>query len=261
MQKNITKLVSIRTMDAWGDRKLATRGAMPLSEEALPTRASVRSGTPHSSFGRSLSVKIAKRWLRSQVGRPWDSVYSELKGMYKTNSKVAYLLMERLLWQVERECILDGDGKVMTRGISCLWPVTGLYVHPRTKLLCFADVWSGSAKARKEHKEKTAKDLAQHWVRVSATHQLHKVKGVWYWVELAEITPAILTGESNEFYRPDTVCKDVLTGEWFFTVPFISNPCYQLKKVRGTPPMYAKRKWQASHQDIRRYVEAELLAA
>lgn len=261
MQKVIPKLVSIRTMDAWGDRRLFTRGAMPLSDEALPTRASFRSCTPHSSFGRKLNVKIAKRWLRAQVGRPWDSVYSELKGMYKSNSKVAYLLMERLLWQVERDCILDEDGKVMTRGLSCLWPVTGLYVHPRTKLLCFADVWSGSAKSRKEYKEKTAKDLAQHWVRVSAAHQLHKVKGVWYWVELAEITPAIPTLEGTRFYRPDTVCKDVLTGEWFFTVPFASNPCYQLKLAKEAPPLYAKRKWQASRQDIRRYIDTELLAA
>jgi hypothetical protein len=76
-----------------------------------------------------------RRFLRRQVGRPWNKVYSEIRQGIDTRSALGLHVMQHLLQYVETVTFLDGRD-VYTHG----WrgrpvPVSGLYVHPVSGLL------------------------------------------------------------------------------------------------------------------------------
>jgi hypothetical protein len=53
-----------------------------------------------------------KRWLKSQVGRNWDRVYSEIKQAFpNTNKQNHHLLETHLLHEVERNAIVEKSRK------------------------------------------------------------------------------------------------------------------------------------------------------
>lgn len=78
-------------------------------------------------------------YLRKQVGRPWDKVYSELSARLDKRSLTGIHIWDHIKSEVEMHAFLGDDGKTVYRqpryGIG-LVPVYGLYVHPRTRLLC-----------------------------------------------------------------------------------------------------------------------------
>jgi hypothetical protein len=77
-----------------------------------------------------------RRWLRDQVGRPWNSVWSELCDGVDRNTVAGQHLLEHVFWEVERDCRMDG--RVALKSVDRRWRggrVEGLYVHPRTGLL------------------------------------------------------------------------------------------------------------------------------
>ncbi|WP_395795177.1 hypothetical protein [Aquimonas sp.] len=77
-----------------------------------------------------------RRWLRAQVGRPWNSVWSELCAGVDSDTMAGQHLLEHVFWEVERDCRMDG--RVALKSVDRSWRdgrVDGLYVHPRTGLL------------------------------------------------------------------------------------------------------------------------------
>ncbi|MCQ4165795.1 hypothetical protein [Tahibacter harae] len=80
-----------------------------------------------------------RRWLRHQVGRPWDKVWSELCGGIDSRSVVGQHLLEHVRREVAVDCAYDPvRRRVVTkeqrRGHDL---VDGLYVDPRHCLLCW----------------------------------------------------------------------------------------------------------------------------
>lgn len=129
-----------------------------------------------------------KRWLRRQVGRPWDKVWSELCAGIDARSTVGKHLMDHARLEVEQTCRLDADGKpVMLSGRNRLRRLgwirpEGLYVHPRTGLLCFRPEidrygWP-------EHSDDSPDTQLRH-----DGHFLRKLGGVWYDVEARAAGP------------------------------------------------------------------------
>lgn len=80
-----------------------------------------------------------RRWLRHQVGRPWDKVWSELCSGIDSRSVVGQHLLEHVRWEVTIDCAYDpARRRVVTkehrRGHDLVY---GLYVDPRHCLLCW----------------------------------------------------------------------------------------------------------------------------
>jgi hypothetical protein len=96
---------------------------------------------------------------------------------------------------------------------------------------------------------------------------------LWFWVELAPITapqrhehPDYICQDGSRLRGwsevvADTLCVDVLTRRQFMTVPTAHWDTRELVDAYGRPEVYAKRKWQASREDVNRYVVQEPLAA
>ena len=78
-----------------------------------------------------------ERYLRSQVGRLWDDVYSEIARGLKPTSTIQQHLRMHVMWAVSTKVKIDADGRA--------WDIAGyryrcdrvnnLYVHPTSGLL------------------------------------------------------------------------------------------------------------------------------
>ena len=84
-----------------------------------------------------------RKALRKQVGRPWDAVWSELSAVLDTRSITGQHILDHVEWEVARNCRLGAGGQVLPPVSLKQWcsdgVVTGLYVHPRTGLLCYRE--------------------------------------------------------------------------------------------------------------------------
>jgi hypothetical protein len=72
-----------------------------------------------------------ERFLRKQVGRRWDEVYSEVCAVAPKGTKAGQRLREVVLNAVETSVFMDGED------IRCKWGyvVGDLFVHPQTGIL------------------------------------------------------------------------------------------------------------------------------
>jgi hypothetical protein len=79
-----------------------------------------------------------KRYLKRQVFRPWNDVYSEVCAVAKLDSVTQWHLRLHLVWLVEVNTVML-DGEVVLTASSHHWPVAKssceVYVHPVTGLL------------------------------------------------------------------------------------------------------------------------------
>src|SRR5262245_42618962 len=78
-----------------------------------------------------------ERFLRKNVGRPWNKVYSEACAALDRRNIADNHALDHLRWMVEFDCHVAEDGEVYC-GNWRSGRVRGFYVHPRTGLLLWA---------------------------------------------------------------------------------------------------------------------------
>lgn len=117
-----------------------------------------------------------QRYLRSNVGRPWDVIRGEMSEHLDNRKTTGRHIFEHVEREVKANCYKEGG---VVYGYNS-WggrpePVEGLYVHPQNGLLCWAE--SNHRKPRKEKKDS---------VRIAISFRKHYIKqnGVWYIAEL-----------------------------------------------------------------------------
>jgi hypothetical protein len=78
------------------------------------------------------------------VGRPWDKVWSEITRNLDSRSLTGQHIFDHIKWEVEQHVLLRQGGSLYCARWSEIVPVSGLYVHPTTRLLCYAaESWRG----------------------------------------------------------------------------------------------------------------------
>jgi hypothetical protein len=104
----------------------------------LPRREGMRQRT-NQSKQLNENLKPLERYFKSQVGRPWDNIFSEVCENISLDSTVQRHVREHVPHMVHLEVLIK-DGKIYdkryySRGdYSELWH-GDLYVHPETKIL------------------------------------------------------------------------------------------------------------------------------
>lgn len=114
-------------------------------------------------------------FLRKNVGRPWDKVYSELSAGLDKRKTTGMHIFQHVKDMVATDCYCGPDGRVYHLQWSQEREVTGLYVHPRTGLLCEV---SPQMRRRREQQE------AAKFLRVSDHLGYQKHDNIWYRVKL-----------------------------------------------------------------------------
>jgi hypothetical protein len=116
------------------------------AEDHGPTRAPIARHHQYGWNAKEFSDLLGplRRHLRKQVGRPWNKVWSEISRTLDNRSLSGQHIFDHIRWEVEHDACLGADGRVYHNRWSGLVPVSGLYVHPRTQLLCCApESWRG----------------------------------------------------------------------------------------------------------------------
>jgi|SRR5262245_5446575 len=121
-----------------------------------------------------------RRFLRKNVGRPWDKIYSEMKESLDDRKVTGRHVFEHVDMDVEMHPMIGEDGELYKLGYSGrLLPIYDYYVDPRTGLLC----WSDNNPWRKARgKSKTAGEEITH-IRLGANTGYVKMNGIWYRIE------------------------------------------------------------------------------
>jgi hypothetical protein len=146
-----------------------------LDMEDWQRRQSIRRPWMHDRKSLNENLAPLRRYLRSQVGRPWDKVYSEICQHMNRDSAVQLHIWQHLM----RYVCVDKDYEGCDRGSLAS---AEFLVHPRTGLLCvnrFRRVWRRSEPKRNPDIAPGEGDI--HYQRID---------GVWYEVRTADLPAA-----------------------------------------------------------------------
>jgi hypothetical protein len=176
-----------------GARKRTRKGW----DEGLPQHEGIKQRWQGGRKAFNEHLGPLRRFLQSNVGRPWDKVFAEISAHINVNSVVQAHIRTHLFEYVARHVVLiDGvpcsaEGGSYGRPLASSFGCRGsmFYVCPRTGLLRRIKC---SARRRPEPK-------APRFVRVDDTHQCRWMDGAWYLVALQKfpdprnIQPSSLT--------------------------------------------------------------------
>lgn len=262
MRNDLCKTFQIRTRS----RGATCSRQLPQDLESLPQREGMRARYAHASYSSDQQITNAsaiRRWLNSQVGRSWNSVYRALCANYDRRKFINRVLLDFVVDQLESRIFFDTDGTPMT---SSRWgghPVDGLYVHPDTGILCHShpDGYRKSRYAQSVATQERLDEQARMRRIISADVQLHKLDGIWFHVTLAAVPKATqvqvmsLDEAGNAVYKTKTV-----EPAWVHDMVFklratgiFAVSRYSLRERYGVSDVYAKAKRQLSHAELKAY--------
>src|SRR4051794_15838672 len=126
-----------------------------------------------------------RRWLQSQVGRPWNDVYSDACAVIKPDSIIRAHIKTHLLQFVERHtfmhngqvCVLDTS--YMGRGVIAVtdqrYGYSRFFIHPETGLLCAIP-----QKSRKALRAKRRAARSENFRWLDSHFALKQIGAIWF---------------------------------------------------------------------------------
>lgn len=160
----------------WKNRKTALRLSESQRANAVAQAEDYDGGRLRASSARHekyLNENLAplKRYLRGQVGRPWDKVYSEICRTVDTRSAIGLHVLQHVEDFIELDAFIE-NGKVCERTWRGPAEVRGLYVHPGTGIIRLA-------KRRPSQPKRAELSL----IAVNETLEFEKIDGLWFQME------------------------------------------------------------------------------
>lgn len=151
-----------------------------LKYDDLPKHEGMRRCNGLRGDRKELNENLAplRRYLESQVGRPWDKVYSEIAARLRVDSAVQQHVRDHL-----RDFVA-----VKPRRISASWRRKDLwwqplYVHPTTGLLCRTDRLPEEKARRRAMRNRIPAPVDR--ITINENKELRLIDGLWFEVQLA----------------------------------------------------------------------------
>lgn len=155
-----------------------------------------------------------RRWLRAQLGRRWNDIYSEACAVIKPDSVVRAHIKTHLVKFVQRDTFLrDGeiwcytDSSFFAPGIekpvadaASRW--TPFYVHPRTGRLCESPL---NTRKRRDAWRKLRESFGPEQRWLGDTRALLRLNGLWFDCAMKAFPPYFNRGD--EPVRQDVALK------------------------------------------------------
>lgn len=237
-------------------------GASPRSarryrnSEDAPAKLGIKQGHTDRKWLNENLMPL-KRWLESQVNRPWGKVYAELCAHIDRRSTVQEHIFSHIddfvlrnTWLVDRKVYASEQWTGHCVPIEAMRAT--LYVHPVTGIL-------RRNKHRITHRQRhvakvqeEAREIAARRRVLTATEQFHKVDDIWYHVTLAVMDAA----QSDPRDATKLIYSqhwDVLRGERVSRQPQHTAGLPTPWTWYGLAHVYAKTKRQLSHAELKRY--------
>jgi hypothetical protein len=168
-----------------------------------------------------------RRYLRKQVGRPWNKVFSEICQNLRVDSAVQSHVRDHLEDFVETR-VIDVDGVLCSSNHPVGWPLVRsswkeFYVCPRTGLL-------RTIRSRKVLRQKTPVER----IKIDENREYRLMNGIWYELALRPIT-------HDAFGQRDVVLRMQVS----------MLPRWEAIRTYGAPVFAASRR-QLNKREIRR---------
>lgn len=142
MRKDMAKVVTEAPRRGHSNRSSKWERRLTKDEYALDDHGASRAPVSrHRQYGWNAKeftdlLGPLRRYLRKQVGRPWDKVWSEIAATLDSRSLTGLHIFDHIRWEVELEGWFGDDGRLYhRRRWGAIELVSGLYVHPVTGLL------------------------------------------------------------------------------------------------------------------------------
>jgi hypothetical protein len=229
------------------------------NREDVPAKVGIKKGYTHRKW---LNENLAplKRWLESQVNRPWDKVYAELCANIDRRNTVQEHIFAHIDSFVERETrLVDGKVYVTDKWPRKLVPIeesrATLYVHPKTGILRNNKHRVTWRQVRDEKRKAANTEIAAKRRDLNDIEQLHKIDGIWYHVTLMTMAPGRPYHNSKsglmelayqqhwDVLRKQMVSRRKYDGDGRPDTATLFGKCY----------VYASEKRQLSNAELRRY--------
>jgi len=218
-----------------------------------PVRESMRKPYRRNWRGKEMRLKLAplRRFVEAQVGRPWDTVYSEIC------ARVRGLMAPQILEYVSDRVATNTEllnGEVVER--SSWWGVRevagyyDLYVHPVSRLLCRVPATTSRSAARQARRERERAKVLAVRRDLPDGSQAHRVKGIWYMVRLEPLprpeTLVPVRDEAGVIIYPVRE-YDALLGCHLSDAGWLRR---ELRERYGKAGVYGASKRQLSHKEL-----------
>lgn len=218
-----------------GDRLLLRNSDCELTTDLVTQRP-----LGHRSRESRVNRKPLERFLRKQVGRPWDQVYSEIAASAPSNTWLGDKLREEVSWLVDADVALR-DGALVGR-----WGYapSDLFVHPESGLLSLPE-----SRPRRKYVHKKEYEM----VDVDVCHKYVLIGALWYLVTLKDL-PVCEPEVCHQLPREDRF--DVVLQRFAFGNESGSKYGNVFRNLWGSDVL-ATSKRQASKKEIR-WLSAQL---
>ena len=144
MRKDMAKVVTEAPRRGHGNPSKKWGRRLSKNEYDLDDHGASRAPTArHRQYGwnaKDFSDVLGplRRYLRKQVRRPWDKVWSEITHTLDSRSQTGQHILDHIRWEVEQDAWIGEDGRLYhKRRWGTMELMSGLYVHPVTRLLCY----------------------------------------------------------------------------------------------------------------------------
>ena len=188
MRDDMARIIAERPrIPAFNSRKGRRRGL-----EDLPTHEGLRRAQSLRSDRKQLNENLAplRRYLESQVGRPWNKVYAGVATRLRVDNTVQQHVRDHL-----RDFVAITPRRQIHDWRACmrggLW-WQPLYVNPVTGLLCRTDLLPEMKARRRAMRHRVPAPIER--IQLAKDRELRLIGGLWYEVKLASLPEPV--------YRP-----------------------------------------------------------
>jgi hypothetical protein len=248
MRGDMPKVIVERPRGGGGKlrRKKAVR-----DDDASLSKIGVKRDAMMRGANKSLNENLAplKRYLESQINRPWDKVWSEICKNLKPSNTVQQHVRDHIPDFVAIKTTLR-DGQVWVHDRYALKPLkeayVRLYVDPKSGLLRRNKHWAGWKKLNQDRRAAAAKARDARMRVISQDVQLHLSGDCWWEVKLAAV-PTVLVPNTRR-YGPPQLTRELAVDDVLLRAlaTFDSR-----KATYGREGVYGKSKRQLSKKEIR----------
>ena len=217
MRGDMPKVIVERPRSGAG--KLRNRKPVRDDDELLPSKIGVKRDARERGGYKSLNENLnpLKRYLESQVGRPWDKVWSEICKNLKPSNTVQQHVRDHIPDFVALKTSLK-DGEVWVHDRFRRAPLKDshvkLFVDPKSGLLRRNKYWASWNARRRAERAREQKERERRMRVLSPTKQLHLLEdGAWWEVTLAPVPTVVQehrTRHGTHRYPAELAVKDVV---------------------------------------------------
>jgi len=253
MRKDMSKVIVERPRtgrSVAGKRPGRTRAVTNDDGEPIRAVKPVREPKGRAQKTKQLNETLnpLKRYLASNVGRPWDKVYSEISEHLKPTSTVQQHVRDHIEDFVAISTRMKAGAVVMTPRYGGERAVAEshvlYYVHPRTGILRYNENRTNWTTRFRKAKQDAEAELALRMRVIDAKTQLHLFDGGWWEVKLEKIKRHPHKAASGMTYYSEEPYVDVVRSAKLSRLP--------LEKLYGRDDVYACDKRPLSKAEMKR---------